>query len=120
MGEREDALREVVLKRVQAMSRADVIKRIRDGLRRRSGKAWSVTGGRGTAYGWLRIISPPRRRPGGSMTDDDRAELGKLLGLNGPAHRQGVLVADSSAYYAEFIDRAEGVQPQILGEPYWD
>lgn len=42
--------------------RNETIKIIRDALKRRSGKPWSVTGGRGTAWGWIRIDAPPARR----------------------------------------------------------
>lgn len=44
------------------MDRNEVIKIIRENLKRRSGKAWSVTGGTGTAYGWIKIDAPPKRR----------------------------------------------------------
>jgi hypothetical protein len=44
------------------LSRDATIKRIRAALKKRSGKSWSVTGGRGTAYGWIEIDAPPRRR----------------------------------------------------------
>lgn len=44
------------------MDRNEAIKRIRTALQKRSGKAWSVTGGRGTAWGWLTIDAPPARR----------------------------------------------------------
>jgi hypothetical protein len=44
------------------MNRAEVIASIRENLRQRSGKAWSVTGGRGTGWGWLTIDAPPARR----------------------------------------------------------
>jgi hypothetical protein len=37
------------------------IKRIREALKRRSGKAWSVKGDRGTAWGWIHISCPPAR-----------------------------------------------------------
>ena len=43
------------------MTRDEAIKAIRAGLRARSDKPWSVTGGRGTASGWLKITAPPRR-----------------------------------------------------------
>lgn len=39
-----------------------VIARIKSALQRRSGKSWSVTGGRGTAWGWITIDAPPTRR----------------------------------------------------------
>jgi hypothetical protein len=44
------------------MTRNEVIKVIKAALKRRSGKEWSVTGGKGTAYGWLTIDAPPKRR----------------------------------------------------------
>lgn len=125
--------------------RDDTIKRIRAALKRRSGKDWSVTGGRGTAWGWITIDAPPKRRtlhsvkinpngsdypenytskdtgePGGSMTDADRKELAELLGLNEQAHHQGVSIPASYDYYQEYIDRAEGRTPSVVGKPYWD
>ena len=121
------------------------IKTIRAALKRRSGKAWSVTGGRGTAWGWIEIDAPPARRtwsnrlkagavtdrpedyeeydtgePGRMTSPTDRAELGALLGLDGPAHCQGVSIASSGDYYREYIDRAEGRTPSKIGQPYWD
>jgi hypothetical protein len=44
------------------LDRDEAIKRIRAALKRRSGKAWSVTGDRGTAWGWIKIDAPPARR----------------------------------------------------------
>lgn len=101
--------------------RDETIKLIRAALRRRSGKAWSVTGGRGTAWGWIEIQSPPKRRVEyGYMTDADRAELGELLGLGGPVHCQGQSIPASSAYRREYIARAQGQVPLTHGTPYWD
>lgn len=37
------------------------VKRIKAALVRRSGVQWSVTGGRGTGYGWIRISVPKAR-----------------------------------------------------------
>jgi len=127
------------------LSRNTVIKRIKTALERRSGKSWSVTGGRGTAWGWLTIDAPPARRtfgnrlkvgavtdrpedyeeydtgkPGGYTSPADRAELGKLLGLDGSAHCQGVSIASSNQHYREYIDRAEGRSPSTIAQPYWD
>lgn len=120
------------------------IARIRTALRRRSGKAWSVTGGRGTAWGWIRVDAPPVRRtwfyylpdgqidqpgnylehdtgnPTGHMGPDERAELGSLLGLDGPVHHQGHRIPASSDYYTEAVDRAEGRVPSVIGQPYWE
>lgn len=103
------------------LDRDTTIARIRAALRRRSGRAWSVTGGRGTAWGWIRISSPPARRVDyGYMSDADRAELGALLGLDGPVHPQGESIPSGSDYYSEYIDRAEGRPPSRTGTPYWD
>src|SRR5512144_3237834 len=105
------------------MERDETIKRIRTALKRRSGKVWSVTGGRGTAWGWLHIDAPPARctwrhrlksdasamqlpedyeeydsgEPGrGNMSPAERAELGTLLGFDKPVHIQGVDIASSN------------------------
>ncbi len=103
----------------QDLSRDAVIARIRTALKARSGKQWSVTGGSGTACGWITITTPPRLRQNGDMTEAQRAELGALLGL-GYVHQQGYKVASSHDYYREAIDRAEGRTPTVIGEPYWD
>src|SRR4030065_1969408 len=90
------------------LSPAAVIARIKRALESRSGKRWSVTGGTGTAYGWLHIDAPPSRRtwrdrprpgatglgtyaedyepydsgqPGGSSSPADQAELAPPPGL---------------------------------------
>lgn len=102
------------------MDRNQVISEIRTALRRRSGRAWSVTGGRGTAYGWITISAPPARRVQSDyMSERDRRELGELLAL-GFVHQQGVSVPASSDYYQEHIDRANGRAPSVTGRPYWD
>jgi hypothetical protein len=44
------------------LSRNVVCKRIKVALKKRSGKDWSVTGGKGTAWGWINIDAPPARR----------------------------------------------------------
>ena len=97
------------------LDRNAAIARIRTALRLRSGKAWSVTGGRGTAYGWITI----RARGGDSMDPATRVELAALLGLS-LVHPNGVLVMASYDGRREFIDRAEGRTPRKIAEPYWD
>lgn len=104
-----------------AVDRDTAIKAIRTALRKRSGKAWSVRGGRGTAWGWITISAPPARSGDfGGMSDEDAAELGQLLGLDGSAHFQGVSIAAGSDYRREYIARAEGREPDEIGTPYWD
>ena len=126
------------------MTRDEAIQAIRSALQKRSGKAWSVTGGRGTAWGWIRVDAPPARRtmrerlkadaigtrpedyemfdshqPGGSATPEDRAELASLLGLE-TVHHQGVSIPASDDYRREYVDRAEGRTPSVIAQPYWD
>lgn len=99
--------------------RDDTIKIIRAELKRRSGKTWSVTGGRGTSWGWITVTSPPKRSPGyGELSSEDRAELSTLLGTD--VHHQGYRIPASQAYRAEAIDRARGLTPATIGTPYWD
>ena len=125
--------------------RDEAIKQIKAALQRRSGKPWSVTGGRGTAWGWITIDAPPARRtwshrlkagsvmnrpedyeeydtgtPGGSMGPEDRAELGRLLGLENGAHHQGVSIPASNAHYQEYTQRAESGTCAKVAEAYWD
>ncbi len=116
------------------MTRNETIQIIKKALKRRSGKTWSVTGGRGSDYGWITIDAPPSRRTwtghaekerdtgqsGGHMSPNDRQELGILLGLGRPVHHQGHDIPASSDYYQEHIDRAEGRPPSVIGKPYWD
>lgn len=100
-------------------SRDETIQILKAALKARSGKAWSVTGGRGTAYGWIRISAPPARRGEfGYLSEADRAELGALLSMD--VHHQGVSIAASSAYYREYIQRAQGETPTEIAQPYWD
>ena len=129
--------------------RNETIKRIKTALERRSGKKWSVTGWRGTAWGWIKIDAPTARctwksrlKAGavagscesgdyedydagksaevGNMGPADCAELGRLLGFERPVHHQGVNIAASNDHYNEYIDRAEGRSPAKVAQPYWD
>jgi hypothetical protein len=100
--------------------RDSAIAAIRSALRRRTGRAWSVTGGRGTSWGWIRISAPPARRTEyGCLNDIDRATLGTALGLD-KVHQQGVSIPAGLDYRTEYVDRAEGRVPLRIGEPYWD
>jgi hypothetical protein len=129
-----------------SVGRDETIKAIRAALKRRSGKSWSVTGGRGTGSGWISISASPRRctgkiiehaelrhgrmhyeyehidtgERGGCMTPQDAAELGELLGLERAAHHQGESIPTSNDYRIQFIALAEGRTPAAYGTPYWD
>lgn len=126
-------------------TREEVIKAIKAALERRSGKKWSVTGGRGTAYGWLHIDAPPkertwhRRDTGAKDLQGDpvyewyndptqkfgytsparRQELAALLGKT-DIHCQGENIPASTAYYMEYLDRAETGRAEHNATPYWD
>lgn len=103
----------------QTISRDEAIKAIRQALRERSGKTWSVRGGRGTAWGWLSISAPPARCGDyGEMSAADAAELSKLLDLD-HVERTRVSVPASSAHYREYTNRAQG-RPYDIAAPYWD
>lgn len=101
------------------MKREEAIERIKAGLKARSGKRWSVRGGSGTAWGWIRIKSMPSQCVDGHMTPEAVDELKALLGTTGIG-TQGEQVPDSDDYYQEFVDRAEGREPTVIGVPYWD
>lgn len=93
---------------------------IKAALKARSGKSWSVTGGKGTAYGWITIHSLPSRRVGyGYLSPEDKAELAALLGLE-TVHMQGHSVPASSEYYREALERAHGMPVTKIAQPYWD
>lgn len=120
---------------VGQMSVNEVCQRIKRALRERSGKTWSVTHGRGTAYGWLKIDAPPARRvftwnglkpaDGGEVHNgffsslEDRYELARLLAIDA-VHPQGISIPASTAYRREYVDRAEGREPSVIGTLYWD
>ncbi len=103
----------------ETSERDDAIRIIRAELKRRSGRAWSVTGGRGTAWGWIRITAPPRRRDGWGMTEEDRGDLADLLGLEW-VNGGGVSIPASSGHRIEFVDRARGRTLSTRGVQYWD
>lgn len=101
-------------------ARDEAIAAIRSALRHRTGHAWSVTGGRGTSWGWITVTAPPRRQVRGQMTEPDRVALTEALGLETLVPAQGEMIPDGSDYRQEYIDRARGLQPVAVGRPYWD
>ena len=126
------------------MDRNETISKIKAALKRRSGRPWSVTGGRGTSWGWITIDTPPAKRtrrwrlkpglpdwpenyeeydsgqPGGSMTAEDAKLLADLLGFDRPVHFQGCSIPASHDHWREYLDRAEGRKPAKIAEQYWD
>lgn len=100
------------------MERDEAIEQIKTALRKRSGHAWSVTGGRGTSWGWIHINSLPSRRVDGNLSLKDRTELGKLLDKD--IHCQGESIPASYEYRMEYVQRAKGEPVTVVGTPYWD
>lgn len=98
--------------------RDETITEIRAALKRRSDRAWSVRGGRGTSWGWITVIAPPARTQGGGMSEEDQAELTRLF--DEPVHHQGVSIPAQQDYRIEYIDRANGREPSRRGVPQWD
>lgn len=103
------------------IDRNEAIARIKKALKARSGKSWSVTGGRGTAWGWIDINVPPARRRDGGMTEEARLELQELLGL--PAwravHFQSESVSPEQREW--YVLRAEGARGRdVPGGADWD
>lgn len=108
------------IQRLARLDRNSVIKAIRAALKARSGKAWSVTGGTGTAYGWISISAPPARRVDYGLSPEDAAELASLLGL-ASTHRQGHSVPSSTDFYRVALCRAiHGHAGPFTAEAYWD
>ena len=99
------------------MSRNETIVRIRAALKQRSKRRWSVTGGHGTAWGWIYVTA---RRKDENLTEEEAKELTSLMGLSQPVHFQGLSIPAANDYYQEFVDRAEGRPPTRIGTPYWD
>lgn len=102
------------------MDRNVAIETIKKALRRRSGKSWSVRGGKGTAWGWIRISCMPKHCDKfGRMPEEAQKELAKLLGKEW-VHQQGESIPAANDYYQEYLDRAEGREPTVIGQRYWD
>jgi hypothetical protein len=101
------------------MDRNEAIAAIRTALRKRSGMTWSVTGGRGTAWGWIRISAPPARCDEfGGMSERDQRALSDLIGET--VHHQGVSIPASSAYRRHYVERAQAGASAVVASPYWD
>jgi hypothetical protein len=110
---------ETTIRAIVEQGRDAVIVVIKNALKQRSGKSWSVRGGRGTAWGWIDISALPARKVDYRMTAEDQAELSALLGKD--VHGQGESVAASSEYYRVALARAMfGTAGNFTAEPYWD
>lgn len=101
------------------IGRDEAIAQIKAALKAR-GMRYSVTGGRGTAWGWIDIDLLPAVYK--SLDADARKLAYRALGdAFGETHGYGpISVAASSAHYREYIQRARGLAPDKIAEPYWD
>ena len=100
-------------------SRNSVIRRIKDALKQR-GFSYSVTGGRGTAWGWIHIDLLPSVEK--LLTPEKRRlayrELNDVFGYN--RGTDSISVPASTAHYREYLERAQGLTPTKIAEAYWD
>jgi len=107
----------------EMLNRDETIERIRAALKKKTGKTWSVSGGRGTSWGWITVQAPPKRRvfhdpnpkwevwdlkceepryferlpkegeTGWYTSDAERQEIASAFGLDSPVHFQGLMVS---------------------------
>ena len=84
------------------------------------GLRYSVTGGRGTAWGWIHIdLLPAVKRTANDVGRRIAYEqLGRDLGKEGCYCSESIPANNN--YYREYIDRANGREPSVIGKPYWD
>ncbi len=112
-----DTLEPSYLDCIALAGRDAVIKELRRLLKDRTGRTWSVTGGRGSSWGWISVSAPPKRREKFQLTEDDYATLrdifGRMVGTT------GYNVPDSSDHRAEALRLAAGLEAHHA-EPYWD
>lgn len=94
------------------------IKALRKALKARTGRSWSVTGGRGTAWGWITIQAPPARQDGYSTSEEDREILGQALGER--VGHQGAFVPASQDHRREILEQAHGLAVSQGASQYWD
>lgn len=128
---------------IDLTDRDTAIAEIKKALKQRTGRSWSVTGGKGTAWGWITINAQPKDRvwehvklpvagPNGEeweekatageyghMGPELREELRKALNLE-RVHYQGEMIAPSNKHRLEYVARARGETPTVRGEIYWD
>lgn len=140
------ASQRAVIEQIADAGRDAVIDAIRKALKVRSGKPWSVTGGRGTAWGWITVESPPARRtqrcrlkagavttypddyehydsglPGGSMLAADAAELAKLLGIEpSQCHQHWSIPAQRDFQRVALCRAMHGRDGGFTAEANWD
>ena len=97
------------------IERNDAIARIKTALRAKTGKAWSVRGQAGTAWGWIDVLPMPKDQPKKEqMTAEQAAELAHAFGLS-EVHYQGLSIPPDER--AEYVARAERDMPAQVYAP---
>jgi hypothetical protein len=82
---------------------------------------FSVTGGRGTTWGWITIdLMPATYKAFANDPDAIRAASRTMRGYFGLEGSQYINIPAGNDYYREYMDRAAGRTPIKLGKPYWD
>ena len=102
------------------VGRNEAIAQIKAAFKAR-GLRYSVTGGRGTARGWITIDLLPavKRTTSEAESRSLYYKMGKDLGIKRTCYSSESIPA-SSDYYQEYIDRANGRPPSVIGQQYWD
>lgn len=100
------------------MTRNEVIAAIKASLKAR-GLRYSVTGGRGTAYGWITVDLLPAwfKNLSEEKIAEEYRRLNEKFGLSSSS---SISIPSGNDYYREYMDRAAGRIPSVLGKPYWD
>lgn len=96
-------------------------KTLRQLLRERTGRDWSVTRGRGTAYSWVRITAPKKRLVQyGYLSVEDQIILSSVFGT--PVGHQGESVRTERGVRGWYILKALGANTDgwDVAPPSWD
>jgi hypothetical protein len=107
---------------VRSMDRTAVCAAIKRHLKARTGITFSVTGGRGTAWGWLYIAATKQRAADqwGRLTPSDAKVLADALGLRDEYVGDSVSIPAGSDWWTEYLQRAETGACTVRGERRWD
>ena len=98
------------------IERDDAIARIKTALRAKTGKAWSVRGNTGTAWGWIDVLPLPKEQPEkGQMSPEQARLLADAFGLDAPVHYQGLSISPDER--SVYVTRAERNVPRAVYAP---
>lgn len=94
---------------------------LKKALKVATGRAWSVRGSRGTAYGWLNVSAPKDREEGpyGYTSEEDRVLLREAFQTE-RIHHQGYMIPSSRGFYWQAAQAVTGRPITIHGVRDWD